>query len=224
MNTNETPKKHPNKHVTSLFLSLEGIEGSGKSTQIKEIKSYFEKLNYRVICLREPGGTELGEKIRELILTSTTKITETSELLLFAASRAHLLNTVIIPELSKEKTVVILDRYFDSTIAYQGMARGLGVEAVINTHKLSPLDFMPDLTFYLEIDLKTSFARQDKRGQEKDYFEKETENFYKKLIEGYEKAASLFPQRIQKIDATKSASIVTKEIETILNKKLGTKS
>lgn len=211
---------YPDKHHTSLFLSLEGIEGSGKSTQIKFIQEFLQKENYRVVNLREPGGTELGEKIRELILNSTNKITEVSELYLFAASRAHLLNTVILPELQKAKTVVIADRYFDSSLAYQGMARSLGIDTVISTHKVYPLNIMPDITFYLAIDLETSFARQDKRGQLKDYFEKENQDFYRKLIEGYEKASTLFPERIRKIDATCSPTEVSTHIKKLLQEKL----
>lgn len=211
---------YPNKHKTSLFLSLEGIEGSGKSTQIKFIQDFLEKNHMRVINLREPGGTELGEKIRDIILTSTSKITEISELYLFAASRAHLLNTIILPELQKEKTVVIADRYFDSSLAYQGMARALGVDTVIKAHEVYPLNIMPDITFYLAIDLETSFQRQDKRGQLKDYFEKENHAFYQKLIKGYEKANDLFKDRIVKIDATQSSEKVSHQIEYFLKKKL----
>lgn len=210
------------KHNSSFFISLEGIEGSGKSTQIQSLKSLFEASKYRTVLVREPGGTKLGEKIRETILGLDEKVCEISELLLFAASRANLLEKVILPELAKPNTVVIADRYIDSSIAYQGMARGLGAETVIKVHEFGPLKTMPDLTLYLEIDLETSYQRQDARGQTKDYFEKENAPFYEKLISGYEKARELFPKRIVTIDASRSPEEIKEEIRQNLNQKLGT--
>ena len=214
---------YPPKHKSSFFVSLEGIEGSGKSTQIQALKDFFEAQGLRTINVREPGGTKLGEKIRETILSQEEKISEISELFLFAASRAHLLNTIILPELAKPNTVIIADRYIDSSIAYQGIARGLGVETVIKLHEFAPLNFLPDLTFYLEIDLATSFARQASRGNTQDYFEKENTEFYQKLISGYEKARELFPQRITTIDASQTPEAITKEIHRIAAQKLGLK-
>lgn len=211
------------KHSSSFFISLEGIEGSGKSTQIQSLKDFFDSKNMRTIHVREPGGTKLGEKIRETILTQDEKISEISELFLFAASRAHLLNTIILPELEKPNTVVIADRYIDSSIAYQGFARGLGAETVIKVHEFSPLNFLPDLTLYLEIDLETSFKRQEARGNTRDYFEKENASFHQKLIQGYEKARELFPKRIVTIDASQTPDAVKEEIQKVITHKLGMK-
>lgn len=185
----------------SFFLSLEGIEGSGKTTQTKTIEKYLDTTGYRVLSLREPGGTTFGEKLREAILQSGTPLHPLAECHLFLASRAQLLKEKILPFLLVPKSVVILDRYIDSTLAYQGRARKLGFETILNLHKNEPLCLVPHRTFYLDIDLETSMKRQDVRGNKKDYFEAENQEFYTNLLEGYREVAELFPKRILKIDA-----------------------
>jgi dTMP kinase len=192
----------------SLFISMEGIEGSGKSTQIKSIAKFLEDNGYQVLTLREPGGTKFGEGLRSAILGSEHSLHPLAEAYLFAASRAQLLNEKILPFLKSTKSAVILDRYLDSSIAYQGMARGLGAETIIDIHRYSPLNIAPNMTFYLKIDLETSMKRQDARGNSKDYFEKESKDFYKDLISGYDLCAQLFPKRVRVIDAKKSVAEV----------------
>lgn len=209
-----------NSTQSSYFLTLEGIEGSGKTTQIKLLEEYFKAEGYEVTCLREPGGTSLGEELRNLILNAKEKITPLTELYLFAASRAHLLTTKILPILEKTKQIVIVDRYFDSTIAYQGMARELGPKAVIHAHSLFPLTRMPDLTFYLKISLETSKTRQLKRGNEKDYFEKENDAFYKKLLEGFDYSSRNFPERFRVINAEEDQTRVYNSIIEIVKKEI----
>lgn len=196
----------------SYFLSLEGIEGSGKSTQIKFIEESLKTKGYRVMILREPGGTVFGEKLREAILHSQTPLHPLAECHLFLSSRAQLLEEKILPFLLVPKSVVILDRYIDSTLAYQGEARGLGIETVLTLHQIEPLNLLPHRSYFLDIDLKTSFERQAKRGQEKDYFESEKEEFYVKLIRGYRKVADLFSGRVLKIDASEEVEEVSKLI------------
>jgi dTMP kinase len=192
----------------SLFLSLEGIEGSGKSTQIRHLQSYLESLGYRVLCLREPGGTAFGEKLREAILKSETPLHPLAECHLFLASRAQLLNEKVLPFLLTPKSVVILDRYLDSTLAYQGNARQLSYETVLEIHKHHPLNLVPHRTYFLDISLEVSQDRQKKRGSEKDYFESEHNEFYARLIDGYRDMAKLFPHRIKTIDASAEESTV----------------
>ena len=199
-------------HNTSLFISFEGIEGSGKTTQINELKQSFEKSGKEVLCLREPGGTEFGENLRSAILESKTAITPLAELCLFAASRAQLLNEKILPYLTKPDHVVIVDRYIDSSLAYQGFARGLGAQTVLDIHKHSPLNIFPHLSFYLRISLDISMQRQSARGNEKDYFEKEKSDFYQKLIDGYEYCYKHFPDRIKLINGEGPANIVSESI------------
>ena len=196
----------------SFFLSLEGIEGSGKSTQIKEIESFLQKKGLRVLTLREPGGTLFGEKLREAILQSGTPLHPLAECHLFMASRAQLLKEKILPFLLVPGSVVILDRYIDSTLAYQGKARRLGYETVLTLHQHDPLNLLPHRTYFLDISLETSMERQKARGQEKDYFEQEKNEFYQNLIDGYRELSDIFPERILKIDASITPSEVTQKI------------
>ena len=209
-----------NKNPNSLFLSFEGIEGSGKSTQIKYLKEYFEEKNYRVLLLREPGGSEFGEKLRSAILESTEPISPLAEAHLFASSRAQLLSQKVLPYLEQAKSVVLLDRYLDSSIAYQGVARGLGVKTILDIHSHSPLNIAPNLTFYLKIDLETSEQRQKIRGNAKDYFEKENHGFYANLISGYDQSSELFQKRIKIIDAKKSVAEVRASIQQLIDELL----
>ena len=200
----------------SFFLSLEGIEGSGKSTQIKEIEIFLQKKGLRVLTLREPGGTLFGEKLREAILQSGTPLHPLAECHLFMASRAQLLKEKILPFLLAPGSVVILDRYIDSTLAYQGKARRLGYETILTLHQHDPLNLLPHRTYFLDISLETSMARQKARGQEKDYFEQEKNEFYQNLIDGYRELSDIFPERILKIDASNTPAEVTKKIITDL--------
>lgn len=193
----------------SFFLSFEGIEGAGKSTQIARVKSFLEDKNYRVLILREPGGTPFGEKMRQAILETKTDITPLAEAHLFASSRAQLLTEVILKELSEPNTIIICDRYIDSSLVYQGHARGLGVAEVLNLHNVFPLNIVPHLTFYLRINAETSEKRQKMRNAPKDYFEVKGMEFYKKLVVGYDLMAHYFPKRILKIDAEKNPEEVT---------------
>jgi dTMP kinase len=180
----------------SYFISLEGIEGSGKSTQIVRIKDYLEEKNFRVIVLREPGGTPFGEKLRQAILSSNVDLDPVAEAHLFASSRAQLLSEVTLKELNVPGTIVIYDRYLDSSLAYQGVARNMGVESVLQIHNQFPLNLTPHLTLYLKISLEKSIERQKQRNLPKDYFESRDDSFHQKLIEGYDMATEMFPNRI----------------------------
>lgn len=202
----------------SFFLSLEGIEGSGKSTQIKHIESFVQSKGLRVITLREPGGTSFGEKLREAILTSEVPLHPLAECHLFLASRAQLLKEKILPFLLQPGSVVILDRYIDSTLAYQGKARKLGYETVLTLHQHDPLNLLPHRTYFLDISLETSMERQEARGNAKDYFESQKGEFYQNLVDGYRDLSQIFPERIMKIDAEKSIDEVTKIISQDLER------
>lgn len=204
----------------SFFLSLEGIEGSGKTTQIKIIEAYLCDKGFRVLNLREPGGTAFGEKLRDAILESDTPLHPLAECHLFLASRAQLLKEKILPFLLAPRSVVIVDRYIDSTMAYQGKARGLGFETILELHRHDPLNLLPHRTYFLDIPLETSMERQKNRGQAKDYFESEKNEFYTNLIDGYQEMAALFSERILKIDASRSPSEVSKLIMSDLEQLL----
>jgi dTMP kinase len=203
----------PEEYGSSILISFEGIEGSGKSTQVKLFRDFLARFNRPIYQFREPGGTVFGENLRKAILESPTPIAPLAEAHLFAAARAQLLNEKILPHLKNETCFVILDRYIDSSIAYQGSARGLGIETVLSLHQHYPLTVMPDLTFYLRIDLETSLHRQQQRGNYKDYFEKENQKFYNQLIAGYDQAQELFPKRITIIDGAQSENQVQKTIQ-----------
>lgn len=204
----------------SYFISFEGIEGAGKSTQIIKTKEYLEGMGHRVLVLREPGGTPFGEKLRQAILNSNTDIHPVAELHLFASSRAQLLEEVTLRELNNPGTVVIYDRYLDSTIAYQGHARGLGMKGVLQSHLSFPLTLMPHRTFYLKIEPETSQARQKMRNAPKDYFERKGMDFYKKLYEGYETVTKLFPERVVTINADRDIDAVFHSIQDSLTELL----
>lgn len=196
----------------SLFISFEGIEGSGKSTQIEYLKEYLIDQGLRVLLLREPGGSIFGEKLRSAILNSETPISPLAEAHLFASSRAQLLSEKILPFLEQQNSAVLLDRYIDSSLAYQGIARGLGLQTILDIHAHSPLNILPNRTFYLKIDLETSQKRQHARGNKKDYFEKENHDFYQKLIQGFDEASALFQKRIAVIDGKKTMPEIQAEI------------
>ena len=201
----------------SFLFSFEGIEGCGKSTQIKLLTEYLESQNKKVYCFREPGGTEFGEQLRKAILESRTPIIPLAEAHLFASARAQLMAQEVLPKLAIPESVVILDRYIDSSIAYQACARKLGLETILNIHQNYPLNLMPHCTFYLHIDLETSFSRQDSRGHSKDYFEKETKLFYENLITGYDLATTTFHKRIIQIDGRQNIEQVHAQIKLKIN-------
>ncbi|MCY4524409.1 MAG: dTMP kinase [Halobacteriovoraceae bacterium] len=213
-------KFRPPAFPGSYFISFEGIEGAGKSKQIEKVFNYLEKQKFRVLMLREPGGTIYGEKLRQAILQTKTPLHPLAEAYLFASSRIQLLNEVILKELGTPGTVIVCDRYMDSSLAYQGFARGLGIDNILGIHGFFPLNLLPHVTFFIDISLKTSRERQKARNASKDYFESQGDDFYLKLIEGYHRAAEIFPQRIHTIDGEKNEDDVFKQITTVLDQLL----
>jgi dTMP kinase len=200
----------------SYFISFEGIEGAGKSTQIKNITSYLEEKDFRVLLLREPGGTIFGEKLRKAILETQAELHPLAEAHLFASARAEMIHEVILKEMAVPGTIIISDRYIDSSLAYQGMARGLGFETILNIHQHFPLSLVPHLTLYFKIDLQTSMERQKIRNAPKDYFEAQGNDFYNNLIAGYEKSLELFPHRVKCINAIATQEKITEDVKLII--------
>lgn len=204
-------------YKSGTLISFEGLEGAGKSTQIKMLENYLSTNGDLFETLREPGGTVLGEKLREAMLSSTHKVHPYAQACLFASSRSQLLFEKVLPELDKGH-IVILDRYIDSSFAYQGIAGGLGIDTIIKLHSEFPLTVMPNLTFYLDISVETSISRMKSRGEDDDFFESKGQEFFKSLQSGYYKAIERFPERIIKIDGTKDPEHIFDEILSHLKK------
>ena len=199
-----------------LFLTFEGVEGSGKSTQIQKLAELFTNLGRPVLLLREPGGTDFGEKLRATILGQTVALDPLSETFVFLASRTQLLAEKVLPFIQDSKAVVLLDRYIDSTLVYQALAINRPMDNIWKLHQFAPLNTLPHATFFLDIDVEVSLARQASRGQAKDYFESRHKEFQTKLVDGYRQVASLYPGRIQRIDATATPEEVFTSIQNVL--------
>jgi dTMP kinase len=187
-----------------LFVSLEGIDGSGKTTQAKLLA---KDLGDEALYVREPGGTAAGEQLRKVLIDSETPLTPVSELLVFLAARAELVADVIEPKLA-EGASVVCDRFSDSTIAYQGVARDLGFERVRELCDFATAGRWPDLTIYLRIDPDKSLAKL----AESDRFESEGVEFQRKIAEAYDQIAAAEPERVRVVDATGSVKAVHKRV------------
>lgn len=200
-----------------MFISFEGIEGSGKSTQIDLLESHLKKLGHKVAKLREPGGTLMGEKIREIFLQDTLeKVDPITEAFLLYASRKHL-DQNFLREKINQGYIVIADRYSDATVAYQCFGKGLDKNFIDLMHKGSNL-LTPDLTFYLDITAEMSRDRISDR--EMDRMESESIEFFDKVRQGYLKIASENPERVVCMDANKSIGELKDEIATKTKEKL----
>lgn len=195
-----------------MFITFEGIDFCGKSTQVELLKNYFERKGKSVKVIREPGGTEISEKIRDILLDKkNNKMFMETELLLFSASRAQLVREKIVPFI-QEGSVVISDRFHDSSTAYQGFGRGLPIEAVLNVHKLAIGDTIPDITFIIDIPVSVAVKRKaEKTHQELDRIEVSSNDFFEKVRNGYLNLAKN-EKRFRIIDGTKSIEEIHKLI------------
>ena len=198
----------------SFFISIEGFDGTGKTTQASILKKNLDDLNIDSILVREPGSTSFSEKIRE-ILKENTEIETLTELLLFQASRYELVKKVIIPNLETGK-VVITDRFSDSSIAYQGYGGGLDIKLIETLNNISTSNLKPDLTFLLDLNLESSKKRTFSRNNDEqiDKFEKKDSIYHKKVKNGFLEILKNNNDRIIKIDASKDIYEIS---ELILN-------
>lgn len=184
-----------------LFITFEGGDGSGKTTQINLLKNYMANKGMEVVTVREPGGVPVSEKIREIILDNRNiDMDNITEMLLYAASRAQLVSQVIVPALECGKCV-ICDRFVDSSYVYQGIARGLGMDIVKTVNDIATRKLVPDITFFMDIDPDTAIKRRLDVA-EPDRLESEDISFHWKVYEGYDKIADMYPDRIKRINAS----------------------
>jgi dTMP kinase len=198
-----------------MFITFEGLDGSGKSTQAELLAEAVRGTGLDVMTTREPGGTALGEHVRELLL-SGDEISPWAEAALFTAARAELVDSVIAPAL-ESGAVVICDRYLDSSLAYQGVARGLGVDRVLELNLPAIRGQLPDRTFLLEIDPADAARRVGENG---DRIEREGDQFRQQVANAYRLLAETVPQRIEVIDGTRPPVEIAKEIFGLVRESL----
>ena len=191
-----------------MFVSFEGLDGSGKTTQVERLRAALEADGREVVTAREPGGTALGEQIRSLVLHGD-EMTPWAEALLYAAARAELVAEVIEPALARGADVLI-DRYLDSSVVYQGIGRGLGREEVLRLNLLAVGGLVPDRTFVLVIDSARSLERV---GARPDRIEREAAAFHAKVAAGYEELAELFPERVVLLDGSLDPDAIAERIQ-----------
>jgi len=202
-----------------IFITFEGTDGSGKTTQIKLVEKHIIEKGYEVVLSREPGGTKVSELIRDLILDpSNTEIVPLTELILYAASRAQHVAQIIKPAVEAGK-IVICDRFVDSSYAYQGCGRGVDLKIVADVNRVAIDGMSPDITFFLDIDPEIAIKRRiNSTGA--DRIEQEKMDFHRRVYDGYKKMALLFPDRIKTIDANKSIEEISSQINEYLKELL----
>jgi len=205
------------------FITFEGVEGCGKTTQIHLLEKFLLQQKYEVVCTREPGGTPVADQIRHILLDPHNQIDPTTELLLYEACRSEHVVKVIDPTLQAGK-IVLCDRFSDSTIAYQGYARGHAFDKLEQLAHLSHRELKPDLTLLLDCPVGQGLSRAQKRNvnqdSREDRFEKETLGFHEKVRQGFLKLAALEPKRFAVFDALQPQAELAKKIQEIVTLKL----
>jgi dTMP kinase len=202
------------KPISGVLVSLEGSEGCGKSTQIVRLAAKLQEMGRDVVTVREPGGTEIGEQIRSLIVHNTKgdEMCAETELLLFAAARAQLVRQVIAPALTRG-AIVLTDRFLDSSTVYQGIGRNLALDPVDRINRFAVGNVMPNLTIVIDVPTEVSLARIRQRASDlPNRMERENIDFYNKVREGYLVLAKGMPDRFVVIDGTKSEDAVARRI------------
>ncbi len=203
--------------MSGKFIVFEGVEGAGKTTQIHQTAAWLQSCHsdQPVIITREPGGTELGQKIRQLLLADlASEICNRTELLLYAADRAQHVAAVIRPHLDRG-AIVLCDRFTDSTIAYQGYGRGFDRSEIDQINQLATGGLQSDLTIWLDLDVEIGLKRVFLRGKP-DRMEQANLDFHHRVRQGYQELANIYPNRIVRVDADQSELIIQAEIQAIL--------
>lgn len=196
------------------FITIDGVEGAGKSTQINFICDYLKAKGINVVLTREPGGTDLGEKIRELLLNPDSNMHSDTELMLMFAARNEHIQHKILPTLAQGDWV-LSDRFTDASYAYQGGGRGLDMTRIAQLEKWVLKDFTPDMTLLLDVPVEIGMKRIESRGV-KDRIEQENTDFFNRVREAYIARSKQYPQRIKLIDASQTIEHSQQQIKTIL--------
>lgn len=208
--------------MRGYFISLEGPDGAGKSTVLEEaLKEISPQLKTQYLVTREPGGSQIAEKIRQIILDpANVKMDDRTEALLYAAARSQHVEEIVKPALEAGK-VVFSDRFVDSSLAYQGQGRDLGIAAVKQINDFATGGLEPDLTLFFDLDPKIGLTRiKELRPDQEDRLEQEKLAFHQKVYAGYQKIASLYPERIVTIDASQPFKQVVQEVITVIKSRL----
>jgi len=194
-----------------LFITLEGTEGSGKTTQSKMLTAFLKKKGYKVLHIWDPGSTQTGEAIRNILLTPGKRVSALSETMLYMAARAQLVDELILPALKKEK-IVICDRFVDATVCYQGHGLGIDIKTINKLNKIVTKKRMPDITFFLDANVKRGLSRCETVKGYKDRIEQRSYNFHSRVRNGYLKLAKKFPRRFKKISIEKNDKNATQAV------------
>ena len=200
-----------------LFITFEGVDGCGKTTQIKLLDEYLKKMGYETILTREPGARGLGEKLREILLNYDGDVSSKCESFLFLADRAQHVDCIIKPALEKG-IVVLCDRHTDSTLAYQGYGRGVNVDELKYLNNMATGGLKPNLTIVFDVDIETSAKRV---GKEKDRMESAGIEFFQRVRNGFLEIAKYEPERVKVIDSTKSIELIHNEVLELVKNELG---
>ena len=203
------------KHKGQL-ITFEGIDGCGKSVQARKTFNYIKKFKKKVILLREPGTTPVAEKLRKILLDKKLDIPDLTELLLYEAARSELTALKIKPALTNG-AIVLCDRFYDSTTAYQGYGRKLDIKMVKALHKIATGNIVPDLTFVFDVDLKTATKR---RGKTLDRLESQSLAFHNRVRQGFQRIAKAEKRRVKLIDSSPLPDLIFEQVRTILKRRL----
>jgi len=203
-----------------MFITFEGLDFSGKSTQAKLLYEYLQSKKVKSVLLREPGGTKISEKIRNILLDrENLEMIPLTEFLLFSSSRAQLVSQVIAPNL-KKKVVVICDRYYDSSEAYQGFGGKVGIKSIETVNNFATGGLKPDITFFIDISPAEAFKRTGSRGNVKDRMENKELSFYTRVYKGFKAIAGKNKKRFVVIDGRKSIEEIHTSIVITVKKKI----